>query len=78
MTVSITEPLPMPLGGWDPLDVRPRFGTYRGLVRLALGHLDHMSGRLGDPDVRPYRSGLVCRYMIPETRRLLSVVPRTS
>jgi protein-tyrosine phosphatase len=37
----------MPLGGWDPLGVRPRFGTYRGLIRLMLAHLENVAGRYG-------------------------------
>ncbi len=47
--VSGTEeapPLPLPLGGWDPLGVRPSFGTYRGLARLALAELEYRFGRL--------------------------------
>ena len=40
-----TAPLPMPLGGWDPIGVRPRFGSYRGLARLMLAHLESVAGR---------------------------------
>ena len=34
----------MPLGGWDPAGVRPRFGSYRGLVRLLLAQIENASG----------------------------------
>jgi protein-tyrosine phosphatase len=40
-------PLPMPLGGWDPLGMRPRYGTYRGSVRLFLAHLEDLAGGFG-------------------------------
>jgi len=56
-------PLKMPLGGWDPLGVRPAFGTYRGLIRLMLGHLELMGGGL-----RPFQQ---CRWR--EVRRLVFV-----
>ena len=87
MTVSITEPLPMPLGGWDPLGVRPRFGTYRGLVRLALGHLDHMSGRLRDFERVDWDAvdrlvfvcfGNVCRSPYAERRAAVAGLPVAS
>jgi protein-tyrosine phosphatase len=34
----------MAFGGWDPLGVRPRFGSYRGLVRLMLAHIENGIG----------------------------------
>ena len=37
---------PMPFGGWDPLGVRPRFGTYRGAIRLVLANLEDIGGGL--------------------------------
>jgi protein-tyrosine phosphatase len=37
---------PMPFGGWDPLAIRPHFGTYRGFVRLVLAHVEHRTGGL--------------------------------
>jgi len=37
-------PLPMPFRGWDPAGVRPRFGTYRGLVRLLLAQVENRTG----------------------------------
>ena len=33
------------LPGWDPLRVRARFGSFRGMVRLALSHVDTVTGR---------------------------------
>jgi protein-tyrosine phosphatase len=36
--------LPVPLGGWDPVGVRPRFGSYRGFVRLLLAEMENGSG----------------------------------
>ena len=55
---------------WGSLPLAYHAGArFAWLTYAALG--------LGErPDVRPYRSGLVCRYMIPETRRLLTVVAR--
>ncbi len=55
---------------WGSLPLAYHAGTrFAWLTYAALG--------LGErSDVRPYRSGLVCRYMIPETRRLLTVVLR--
>lgn len=38
-------PHAMPLGGWDPANVRSRFGTYRGLVRLLLARIENVTGR---------------------------------
>lgn len=38
-------PRSMPLWGWDPARVRSSFGTYRGLIRLALAWLENLSGR---------------------------------
>src|SRR5437588_1134030 len=35
----------MPLWGWDPVGVRSSFGTYRGLIRLALAWLENLTGR---------------------------------
>lgn len=40
------EPFPLPFGGWDPLAMRPVFGTYRGWVRLLLARGEQISGRL--------------------------------
>jgi len=39
-------PLKLPLGGWDPLALRPRFGTYRGFVRLLLALGENLTGGL--------------------------------
>lgn len=33
-----------PSAGWDPAGVRPRFGTYRGLVRLLLANIEDALG----------------------------------
>ena len=41
----------MPFGGWDPLAIRPAFGTYRGWVRLLLARGEQFTGRL-----RQYKS----------------------
>jgi len=38
--------LSMPLGGWDLIGVRARFGSYRGLARLMLAQLESVAGRL--------------------------------
>jgi protein-tyrosine phosphatase len=38
-------PRRMPLWGWDPAGVRSSFGTYRGLIRLALAWLENLTGR---------------------------------
>lgn len=38
-------PRPMPLRGWDPVGVRSRFGTYRGLIRLLLAWIENLTGR---------------------------------
>jgi protein-tyrosine phosphatase len=34
----------IPSAGWDPVRVRPRFGSYRGLVRLLLANLEDALG----------------------------------
>ncbi len=39
-------PFAFPLGGWDPLGIRPRFGTYRGCIRLLLACTEQAAGRL--------------------------------
>lgn len=39
-----TAPLPVPLGGWDPIRMRPRYGSYRGFARLVLAHLEGAAG----------------------------------
>jgi len=38
-------PRTTPLWGWDPAGVRSSFGTYRGLIRLALAWLENRTGR---------------------------------
>lgn len=38
-------PRTMPPRGWDPAGVRSSFGTYRGLIRLALAWLENLTGR---------------------------------
>jgi len=38
-------PLAMPLRGWDPIGVRSRFGSYRGLIRLLLAWLENLAGQ---------------------------------
>lgn len=34
----------IPSGGWDPVRVRPRFGSYRGLARLLLANIEDRLG----------------------------------
>jgi len=78
---------PMPLGGWDPLGLRPRFGTYRGAIRLLLGELEGWSGRLAryeDPRWDEVRrlvficTGNICRSPYAEYRARALGLPASS
>ena len=37
-------PLPTPLAGWDPMGIRPRYGSYRGFIRLVLAEIENLAG----------------------------------
>jgi protein-tyrosine phosphatase len=51
----------IPSGGWDPVRVRPRFGSYRGLARLLLANIEDGLG--GYRRLRQIRWDLVERVV---------------